>query len=180
MQNTLIENSLEYKCMDRLIKPLIFVDGFEAKMGDSEDIIVISFYIKDERAAHDLLKWFEAYEWVLDADCTPGEVKPNRYLIFVELRRRLSAGKHIYNMLHDLDTLTDLETKDWRMRYEGEEYPFSIETFDKLVPLSPHTYREKYEKDLNEWRIAAGLDTKNIFGSPSEDINQLQIISGIT
>ena len=47
-----------------------------------------------------------------------------------------------------------------------------------LVPLSPKEYRLRKEKDLNEMRIAAGMDPKQIF-EREQDIRQLQAAAGI-
>ena len=63
----LLREALEYKDMEGMIKPTIHVDEFAAKMGDDDDIIVISFFVRGEQAARDLVNWFEkGYDWVKD------------------------------------------------------------------------------------------------------------------
>ena len=54
--------SLEYKDMEGLLKPTIHVDEFAAKMGDDDDIIVISFFVRDLQAAKDLIALVNA-DW---------------------------------------------------------------------------------------------------------------------
>ena len=104
--NPLFE-SLEFKDMEGLMKPTIHVDEFSSKMGDDDDIVVVSFFVRDAQAAKDLMSWFEkGYDFVLDADCSPGEIKPNRYLVYVEMRRRSTAGANVETLLNDLNTLT--------------------------------------------------------------------------
>ena len=99
--------SLEFKDMEGLLKPTIHVDEFSSKMGDDDDIIVVSFFLRDAQAAKDLMNWFEkGYDFVLDADRSPGELKPNRYLVYVEIRRRSTAGGNVETLLSDLNTLT--------------------------------------------------------------------------
>jgi hypothetical protein len=50
-------------------------------MGDDDDIIVASFFVRSQQAARDLMNWFEkGYDWVMDADVSPGEISPGRYL----------------------------------------------------------------------------------------------------
>jgi hypothetical protein len=171
--------ALEYKDMEGILKPTIHVDEFASKMGDDDEIIVISFFVRNKQAADDLTAWFEkGYDWVLDADTSPGEIKPGRYLVYVELRRRSSAGKWVEEMIDDLGTLTEFGPKDWIMEYEGKEYPFTVETFDRLVPLSPKEYRLRKEQDLNEMRTAAGIAPKQVF-EREKDIRQLQSAAGI-
>lgn len=162
-----------------MMKPTIHVDEFASKMGEDDDIIVVSFFVRSKQAANDLVNWFEkGYDWVLDADQSPGEIKPGRFLVYVEMRRRSTAGKKVAEAIDDLETLTEFTPEDWIMVYEGEESPFNVETFDRLVPLSPKEYRARKEKDLNEVRVAAGVDPKQIFERDT-DIRQLQSAAGI-
>ena len=88
--------------MEGLIKPVIHVDEFTSKMGEDDDIIVLSFFLRDPTAAKDLMNWFErGYDFIIDADRSPGEIKTNRYLVFVEIRRRSSAGAQVTQLLDD-------------------------------------------------------------------------------
>jgi hypothetical protein len=172
--------SLEFKDMEGLLKPTIHVDEFSSKMGDDDDIIVVSFFVRDPQAAKDLMNWFEkGYDFVLDADRSPGEIKPNRYLVYVELRRRSTAGGNVEMLLSDLNTLTEFDANDWTMHYKGKEVPFSRDEFDRLVPLTPRAYRERYEKDLNEMRSAAGMPTKRIYDQDDKALQSIQSAAGI-
>lgn len=165
--------------MEGLIKPTIHVDEFTSKMGDDDDIIVISFFVRNPDAAKDLMNWFErGYDFVIDADRSPGEIKTNRYLVFVEIRRRSSAGAQVNQLLDDLSTLTEYEPKDWTMVYKGEDVPFTQEDFERIVPLSPKAYREVHDKDLNEVRVAAGLPVKGFY-EKDDDIKSIQSAAGI-
>jgi hypothetical protein len=177
--NNQLFESLSFKDMEGLIKPTIHVDEFSSKMGDDDDVIVVSFFVRDPQAAKDLMAWFEkGYDFVLDADKSPGEVKPNRYLVYVEIRRRSTAGQHVETLLADLNTLTEYNVDDWVMHYKGDTMPFSRDTFDSAVPLSPKAYREKYEKDLNEVRVSAGLPYKQIYETDA-DLKSLQAAAGL-
>lgn len=177
--NPLFE-SLEYKDLEGLMKPTIHVDEFSSKMGDDDDIIVVSFFLRDAQAAKDLMSWFEkGYDFVLDADRSPGEIKPNRYLVYVEIRRRSTAGANVETLLSDLETLTEFETKDWTMHYKDQSVPFSREEFDRLVPLTPRDYRERMERELNEMRAAAGMETKAIYDAKDPQLQSIQSAAGI-
>lgn len=174
-----LTEGLEYKDMVGILKPTIHVDEFSSKMGDDDDIIVVSFFVRNKQAAQDLANWFEkGYDWVLDADISPGEIKPGRFLVYIELRRRSSAGRHLALAVEDLASLTEHEPNNWVMVYKGKETPFSQEEFDQQVPLSPKQYRREVEGDLNEMRTAAGIDTKQIYERES-DIRSLQSAAGI-
>jgi len=177
-QSQLLEG-LQYKDLEGIVKPTIHVDEFSSKMGEDADIIVLSFFVRNKTAARDLMAWFEkGYDWVLDADTSPGEIKPNRYLVYVEMRRRNAATKQINEMLEDLSTLTEFEPSDWIMTYQGQELPWSPEEFAKRVPLTPKDYTASTETDLNEMRAAAGLPVKKIH-SINPELRALQAAAGI-
>jgi len=73
----------------------------------------MSFYVHNIVVAEDLVKWFETgYTFIIDADRSPGEIEPNRYLVFVEIKRRTQLIEQMKEMLEDFNTLTDLELKD--------------------------------------------------------------------
>jgi hypothetical protein len=176
----LLLEGLQYKDLEGMMKSTIHVDEFAAKMGDDDDIIVLSFFVRDLTAAKDLVGWFEkGYDFVLDADRSPGEIKPSRYLVYLELRRRRSAAQHVQTLLDDLSTLTEFAPEEWRMHYEGQEHEWSEETFRELVPLTPDAYRASHEDDLNEVRTAAGLAPKRIHDKLSDDAKSLQSMAGI-
>jgi hypothetical protein len=159
-----LNEGLGYKDLEGIMKPTIHIDEFSSKMGEDSDVIVVSFFVRDRQAAKDLTSWFEkGYDFVLDADTSPGEIKPNRYLVYLEMRRRNAAPKQIEEILGDLGTLTEYEPEDWVMVYKKQRHEWSPETFAELVPLTPNEYRERTEGDLNEMRVAAGITTKNIY-----------------
>jgi hypothetical protein len=169
---------LEYKDMVGMLKPTIHVDEFSSKMGEDDDVIVASFFVRSKQAAEDLASWFEkGYDWVLDADVSPGEIKPGRFLVYIELRRRSQAGAHLADAIDDFNTLTEYQPADWVMIYDRKEMPFSREEFDRVVPLSPKQYRKVKESDLNEMRAAAGIEPKQVF-EREQDIRQLQAAAG--
>lgn len=175
----LLFEGLQYKDLNGMMKSTIHVDEFAAKMGDDDDIIVVSFFVRDSQAAKDLMAWFEkGYDFVLDADRSPGEIKPNRYLVYVELRRRSTAPQHVQRLLDDLSTLTEFEPSDWTLHYEGRTMPWSEEAFARAVPLTPDQYRASHQEDLNEWRTAAGLPVRRIY-RPSAEVQALQSIAGL-
>ena len=89
----LLLEGLKYKDLDGMMKPTVHVDEFASKMGDDDDVIVISFFVRDLGAAKDLVSWFEkGYDFVLDADRSPGEIKPNRYLRIQKLGNRRTGS----------------------------------------------------------------------------------------
>jgi len=174
-----LHEGLQYRDLDGLMKPTVHVDEFSSKMGDDADIIVLSFFVRDKAAAKDLVSWFEkGYDFVLDADRSPGEIKPNRYLVYVEMRRRSAAPGNITEMLEDLETLTEYNASDWQWHYNGKRYDWNPELFAETVPLTPNDYKRSGQAELNEMRTAAGLPTKQIHDI-KPDVAALQAMAGL-
>jgi len=174
-----LTEGLAYKDLEGMMKNTIHVDEFSSKMGEDDDIVVLSFFARDKQAADDLVHWFEkGYDFVLDADQSPGEIKPNRYLVYLEVRRRNSVPGQVQELLDDLGTLTEYQPNDWVMVYKDKATPWSEDAFRRQVPLSPREYRERHEGDLNEVRVAAGLDVKRIYET-DRDLRALQSAAGI-
>jgi hypothetical protein len=167
---------LQYKDLEGIMKNTVHIDEFASKMGDDDDIVVVSFFVRDLQAAKDLVGWFEkGYDFVLDADRSPGEIKPSRYLVYVELRRRPNVAKQVGTLIEDLGTLTEF---DWTMHYDGKKQPWSVEAMAKTVPMTPADYRAAHEDDLNEVRTAAGIEPKKVH-KPTPETLALQSAAGI-
>ena len=180
MRDENLFEGLTYKSMEGMMKPTMHIDEFASKMGEDDDVIVVSFFVRDRQAARDLVSWFEnGYDWILDAESSPGEIKPNRFLVYIELRRRMSVIDHLQEILDDLSTLTEFTAKDWLMVIDKKELPWDPEQFRALVPLSPKAYREIHEKDLNEVREAAGLSPRPVYQKDQDLlIRQLKSAAG--
>ena len=62
-------------------------------MGTDEDIIVLSFVVKDKSPAQDLMMFLESgYDFVLDADVSAGTMEDGEYLVFAEIERNADAN----------------------------------------------------------------------------------------
>ena len=174
-----LKEGFGYKDLVGMMKPTIHIDEFSSKMGEDDEIVVASFYVRDKLAGEDLVNWFEkGYDFVLDADMSPGEVKPNRYLVYVEMKRRSTTGARLMELVNDFSTLTEYENDGWTMHYEGKDYPFTLEQYKSLVPDSPASYREKKDTALNEMRVASGIQPKKIYKT-DKDMRALQNAAGV-
>jgi hypothetical protein len=170
-----LQEGLNHKDMVGLIKPTVHIDEFVSKMGNDDDIATVSFYTKNSKVADDLVEWFEkGYDFVLDADRSPGEIKPNRYLVYVEIKRRSSLPKQIEELIKDLTSLTEYEASDWTVKYDDSEMDFDIDYLESRLLLSPREYRINKEADLNTMRESAGLKTKSVYDKKDKDIILIQ------
>jgi hypothetical protein len=159
--------SLKKSDLKDSISNKIHVDEFKAKMGDDDDIIVLSFKSTYKDQAADLVNFLEkGYDWVLDADVSAGELEDGSYLVFIEALRRPSIPEKLLKLLDDMKNLTNIEPDKYEFKYHKErDYtPVSQETLASKIPLDPRKYRKlnKTQDDvaLENMQMAAGLAPK--------------------
>lgn len=163
MSQNLFEG-FDYHDLVNQITPTVTVDEYSAKMGTDDDIVTLCFTIKGEQAGRDLVGWLErGYDYVLDAQVSTGEISPGKYLVFVEMERRIRVPERIVELITDMETLTDIPCKDWTVIVDDEDYDADVNQLKKVIVLSPKEYREKNEVDLNEMREISGIKTHNIY-----------------
>jgi hypothetical protein len=166
--------------LTRLVKPRVHIDEFKSKMGDDADIAVLSFNVVEKGPADDLVDFFEkGYDWILDADASPGEFVKNIYLVFVEIERTPELPEQIKTLLSDLENLTEHDLDDWSLYYGNQDQlkPVSLDTLAGSIPLTPREYRQ-YRRELERLKTNAGLniDTKPV---TDNELKELQSAAGI-
>jgi hypothetical protein len=182
MNRRIINEGLDYLDMVDQIEPTVSVDEYAAKMGKDSDIVTLAFVVKSEAAGNDLVDWFErGYDFVLDASLSEGELTPGRYIVFVEMKRRVAVPEHIIELIDSLETLTDLTIKDWTIIVDSEEYDAEVEVLKQVIPNSPHEYRveEENEEGLNEMRHRAGIAITKIHGEPDSELKAFLSMAGL-
>ena len=94
------QNDLEYT-----IDNVFEIDSYKSKMGEDSDIVTLSFAVKGDQPAKDLVKFIETgYDFVLDADKTSGEQSDGKYRVFVEIERSKKSPNQI-DLIFGLDTV---------------------------------------------------------------------------
>jgi len=182
MTKRIINEGLDYLDMENQIEPKVSVDEYSAKVGNDSDIVTLAFTVNSEAAGNDLVDWFErGYDWILDSSLSEGELSPGKYLVFVEMKRRIAVPEHIVELLDDLETLTGMELNEWKVNIDEKNYDPDTEILKELITISPHEYRveEENEEELNEMRHRAGLDTINLHGEPDSELKAFISMAGL-
>jgi len=178
----IINEGLDYLDLENQLGTMVSIDEYAAKVGKDSEIVTIAFIVHSKLAGDDLSDWFErGYDFVLDAQTSEGELKPGKWLVFVEMDRRLSSPKRIIELLKDLKTLTGYDLHDWTIKLDDEEYEPNVETLEAKMVLSPRDYRKDQEREekFNEYRELAGLETKKIFEHQDSDIKNYKMLAGL-
>ena len=181
MHHSNLFEGLEAGDLARLIHPELHVDEFKSKLGDDQDVIVLSFKVDSKEPANDLVAFIEkGYSWVIDADVSSGEMDDGSYIVFVELDRDEKAPDSIMDLMEDLMKLTEQSTEDWRVRYykAHKEQELSQEALESLIPLSPEAYEKKYgQNPIDQLKSAAGLNVST--KAPKNDFTEsIKIAAG--
>jgi len=166
--------------LKNVLEPKLHVDEYRSKIGRDDKNIVLSFLVNDKTAAGDLIEFLErGYDFILDATVSTSEIKLGKYLVFVELLRRTRAVQQIIKILSDLSASCGSKPEEWEFAYmKNRPYlPLTIKNLKHAIPLSPKSYRIKFNEPINELRIAAGIPTQTEI--IAEDLKSLQFAAGI-
>lgn len=168
----------------RVVDPNLTIDEFKSKMGNDEDIIVLSFEVKYKEPALDMVNFIEkGYAWVADADVSSGELDNGSYMIFIEAERTPDIIDNICELFEDLERLTKLKVEDWNVTYYKPERSatMSKESLKEIIPTTPEAYRNmmrKYKTKLDQLKTAAGINVDTI--APKNDYTEsIRIAAGL-
>lgn len=180
--NSNLFEGLESGDLARLIHPELHVDEFKSKLGDDEDVVVVSFKVDSKEPANDLVAFVEkGYGWVVDADVSSGEMDDGSYIVFVELDRNQDLAENIMDMMEDLINLTSQSLQDWRVRYykSHKETQLSLESLKQLIPDTPEKYNSLYGQEaIDQLKTAAGIDVDT--RAPKNDFTEtIRNLAGI-
>jgi hypothetical protein len=179
---TFLTENLDYLDMEGQVSDKISVDEYAAKMGSNAAIVTLAFTVYSELAGEDLVTWFErGYDFVMDASISEGEVEPGKYLVFVEMERRIKVPERICRLLSDLETLTGYKLKDWTVDIDGDSYDADPKIIGSKMILNPGEYKAENEKDeeLNEVRKRAGIEPVTAGYTNDEYIKNLKAMAGM-
>lgn len=155
-----VTESLRADDLRHLVKKVFEIDSFKSKVGDDESIATMSFTVDQEDAAKDLENFIEmGYDFVLDADTSPGEGDDGKYRVYVELERTRHIADQILEIIEGVKRLTGLE--QMRFRY-FKSFKSEEATHDNLFAVVP--------KDKAAYEVAterAHLDNFSNFFSNS-------------
>lgn len=159
-----VTEGLEQQDLARLLHTEVHIDEYKSKMGDDEDIVVISFKVGGKDPALDLVNFIEkGYTWILDADTSAGEMDDGDYVVFVELERAPSVATDLIELLTDLQELSGNDIDSWRIRYhkDGKEHHADLATLQRIIPSTPEDYLRKTgqaQQELDKLKTAAGVE----------------------
>lgn len=137
-----------------LVYKVFEIDSYKSKMGNDKDIVVLSFSVKYEDAARDLMNFIEkGYPFVLDADTTPGEQSDGTYKVFVEIERDENVPQQILEIVDGVQKLTGMDEIRFRYYKGFESNPVTEKDLKQRIPLDPLDYDATVtESNMNNFK----------------------------
>ena len=136
-----LNEDLKPKDLKFLVSNIFEIDSYSSKMGSDKDIVVVSFNIENKEPAQDLVNFIErGYDFVLDADSSPGELNDGRYKVFVEIERTRHIPDQILEILYGLKKLTGIDDFKFRYYKSFKSILADKQTLNDFVPLSKDDY----------------------------------------
>lgn len=124
-----------------MVYPTFEVDTFRSKMGEDQDVCVVSFKVKDRAPAKDLMEFVEkGYEFVLDADVSSGENDKGEYSVFIELNRSPQLAEEIKELCYGVKKLTGINEFKFKYYKDNQTHDVTEETLKKIIPSSAKDY----------------------------------------
>jgi hypothetical protein len=142
----MISESLRPNDLRHFVKKVVEIDSYKSKIGDDEDIVTMSFTVDHEDPAKDLENFIEmGYDFVLDADVSPGELDDGTYKVYVELERSKHVAEQIREILDGVEKIAAVG--DFRFRYfkSFKSQDATVENLKVAIPAD----REAYEASAN-------------------------------
>jgi hypothetical protein len=136
-----LNENLVAKDLRNLVKPVFEVDNYQSKVGDDENVVVLSFVVDHEDPAKDLEHFFEmGYNFILDADVSPGELDDGKYRVYVEMERNRHIAEQISEIIEGVKKLTGID--DFRFRYfkNFKSHPATLEVLEEIIPKNKEEY----------------------------------------
>lgn len=143
----MINESLRAADLRGFIKKVIEVDAFKSKIGDDEEIVTISFTVDHEDPAKDLENFIEmGFDFVLDADVSPGELDDGTYKVYVELERTRHAPEQIREILDGVEKISGIDNFKFRYFKNFKSQDATEENLSAAIPADKNAYEAATER----------------------------------
>lgn len=140
--------SLRAGDLRHMVKRVFGIDSYKSKIGNDEEVVVLSFVVDHEDPAKDLENFIEmGYDFVLDADVTPGETDDGHYIVFVELERSRHLVEQILEIIDGVEKLTGLDNMRFRYFKSFRSHDVNEKELAQQVPMDKESYVIATEKN---------------------------------
>lgn len=149
--NQQLNEGLRSLDLKEMVYDIFEVDSFRSKMGEDQDVCVVSFKVKDRSPAKDLMEFIEkGYEFVLDADVSSGEDNKGEYSVFVEISRSPKLAEQIQELTYGVKKLTGIDNFKFKYYKQAHLHEANTDNLKEKIPSSVHEYMNFVNKNKTE------------------------------
>lgn len=139
--NQQLNEGLRPMDLKEMVHTIFEIDSFRSKMGEDQDVCVVSFKVKDRSPAKDLMEFIEkGYPFVLDADVSSGEDNSGEYSVFVEISRTAKLAEQIKELTYGVRKLTGIDDFKFKYHKENSVHEATEENLKRHIPASAMDY----------------------------------------
>tara|TARA_B100000212_G_C27233372_1_gene472607 strand:+ start:49 stop:765 length:717 start_codon:yes stop_codon:yes gene_type:complete len=143
-------SGLRKEDLKHMVYDIFEIDSFSSKMGDDQDIVTLSFSMRDKAPAVDLVNFLESgYTFILDADVTPGEQSDGTYKVFVEMERDKDIASNVFEVLDGVKKIGGLDKLKFRYYKNFQSKEATLENLAG-IPSSADDYKKVKEETTME------------------------------
>ncbi len=140
-QHQQLNEGLRPNDLKEMVHAIFEVDAFRSKMGEDQDVCVVSFKVADRSPAKDLMEFIEkGYPFVLDADVSSGEDNVGEYSVFVEISRTPKLAEQIKELTYGVKKLTGIDDFKFKYYKEKQVHEATEENLKRHVPATSRDY----------------------------------------
>ena len=141
-QHNQLNENLERYDLEHLVDGLFFVDRHVSKLGTDSEVATLTFRVGNKQAAQDLANYIEkVYDWVLDADASPGPDQFQKHAVFVEISRNPKIINQILKLLAEIENVANVVS--WKFKYKKD--PRTLDVNEENLLMIPKTKDEYLE-----------------------------------
>jgi hypothetical protein len=175
MHNQQLNEGLRSMDLKEMVHDIFEVDAFRSKMGEDQDVCVVSFKVKDRSPAKDLMEFIEkGYEFVLDADVSSGEDNNGEYSVFVEITRGPRLAEQIQQLTYGVKKLTGLDDLKFKYYKQNQVHEANTDNLKTKIPSNVNEYRQFIDRKKTE--DVKSFFSKTLMDDLSLDGNVITII----
>jgi hypothetical protein len=161
---TELMEGLQEHDLDDLLLPLVSIDEYEPKTGDDKDVIVVGWFVDDEKPARDLERFIEKGDnEILDTETSPAPNPEGYYLVFVEFLRNEQFPENLISVLGTLGNLTNVKEWQFKPLHQDEIFDINEENIKEHIELDPEEIgtTEKGEEELEHKEMGESVEHLN-------------------
>ncbi len=154
---------------DTILKK-VSIDEYEPKTGDSSDVLVLGFSLRESSQGQDLYNFLNSSIFeIRDVEVSPNPNPDNYYMVFVEMDRNEDVLNNIRKIVTDVENVSG--KLDWvgKTHLTDDFHPLYDEGISKFVITDPEKYMTKAQWEEQQAE-ALELETKNSEETANQNI----------